>query len=119
MIGYRYRITSERRLLEDVRRHLAYYWFTRLGLEQAVPDHATFSQNRHGRFRQASVFREVFEEIVRRCLAAGLVEGRHLTVDGTIVYANASPHRRVSREQLADVARVSHTTRENLAALEQ
>jgi transposase len=119
LVGYLYGISSERRLLEEVRMHLAYRWFTRLGLDQEAPDHSTFSKNRHGRFRQAGVFREVFEEIVRRCMAAGLVEGRHLTVDGTMVYANASPHRRVSREQLAEVAQVSCTVPEYLADLER
>src|SRR5215510_7795849 len=119
LVGYLYGITSERRLLEEVRMHLAYRWFTRLSLDQEVPDHSTFSKNRHGRFRQASVFREIFEEIVRRCMSAGLVEGRHLTVDGTVVQANASPHRRISREQLVEVAQVSRTVREYLADLEQ
>ncbi len=75
LLGYLYGITSERRLLEEVRMHLAYRWFTRLDFEQEIPDHSTFSKNRHGRFRQSGVFREVFEEIVRRCLQAGLVEG--------------------------------------------
>ena len=76
LVGYLYGITSERRLLEEVRMHLAYRWFTRLGFEQEIPDHSTFSKNRHGRFRRSGVFREVFEEIVRRCLVAGLVEGQ-------------------------------------------
>ncbi len=77
LVGYLYGITSERRLLDEVRMHLAYRWFTRLGFDQEIPDHSTFSKNRHGRFRQSGVFREVFEEIVRRCLEAGLVEGQH------------------------------------------
>src|SRR3989442_4451549 len=119
LVGYLYGITSERRLLEDVRMHLAYRWFTRLSLEQEVPDHSTFSKNRHGRFRQAGVFREVFEEIVQRCMTAGLVEGRHLTVDGTFVLANASPHRRVAQEPLAEIAHASHTVRDYLGELEQ
>ena len=119
LVGYLYGITSERRLLEEVRMHLAYRWFTRLGLDQEVPDHSTFSKNRHGRFRQAGVFREVFEEIVRRCMAAGVVEGRHLTVDGTMVQANASPHRRVAREPRPEVAQVSRTVPEYLADLEE
>src|ERR1039457_1138239 len=69
-----------------------------LGFEQEVPDHSTFSKNRHGRFRRSGVFREWFEEIVRRCLQAGLVEGRNLAVDGTLVQANASEQSRVPRE---------------------
>ncbi len=85
LVGYLYGITSERRLLDEVRMHLAYRWFTGLGFDRELPDHSTFSKNRHGRFRAAGVFRDVFEEIVRRCIAAGLVEGPHLTVGGTLV----------------------------------
>ena len=62
LVGYLYGITSERCLLEEVRMHLAYRWFSRLGFEQEIPDHSTFSKNRHGRFRQSDVFRKVFEE---------------------------------------------------------
>src|SRR3984893_409329 len=119
LVGYLYGITSERRLLEEVRMHLAYRWFTRLGFEQEIPDHSTFSKNRHGRFRQSGVFRKVFEEIVQRCLAAGLVEGQNLAVDGTLVGANDSQQSRVPRERLAEIARVSRTVQEYLKELEQ
>lgn len=119
LVGYLYGITSERRLLEEARMHLAYRWFSRLGFEQEIPDHSTFSKNRHGRFRQSSVFREVFEEIVRRCLEAGLVEGQNLAVDGTMIRANASRESRVPREQLKEAAQVSRTVQEYLAELEQ
>lgn len=119
LVGYLYGITSERRLLEEVRMHLAYRWFARLGFEQEIPDHSTFSKNRHGRFRQSGVFREVFEEIVRRCLQAGLVEGQNLAVDGTLVEANASRESRVPRKQLKEAAQISRTVREYLAELEQ
>lgn len=95
--------------MEEVRMHLAYRWFSRLGSEREIPDHSTFSKNRHGRFRGTGVFLEVFEEIVRRCLKAGLVEGKRLTVDGTMVTANASPQRGTKPEQLGEVARVSRS----------
>jgi len=119
LVGYLYGITSERRLLEEVKMHLAYRWFTRLGFEQEIPDHSTFSKNRLARFRQSGVFREVFEEIVRRCLEAGLVEGQNLAVDGTMVGANASRQSRVPREQLKEAAQLSRTVQEYLAELEQ
>src|SRR4029077_15886371 len=119
LVGYLYGITSERRLLEEVRMHLAYRWFTRLDFEQEIPDRSTFSKNRHGRFRESGVFREVFEEIVRRCLQAGLVEGKNLAVDGTMIEANASPQSRVPREKLNDVVRASQTVREYLSELEK
>jgi transposase len=119
LVGYFYGITSERRLLEEVKMHLAYRWFTRLDLDQEIPDHSTFSKNRHGRFRQSGIFREVFEEIVGRCLEVGLVEGKSLAVDGTMVRADASPASRVPREQLKEVAQVSRTVEEYLAELDQ
>jgi transposase len=119
LVGYLYGITSERRLIEEVRMHLAYRWFTRLDFGQEIPDHSTFSKNRHGRFRQSGVFRQVFEQIVRLCLAVGLVEGRNLTVDGTLIEADASAKSRVPRDQLSERAQVSRTVREYLAEVEQ
>jgi transposase len=119
LVGYLYGITSERRLMDEVRMHLAYRWFTRLGFDQEIPDHSTFSKNRHGRFRQSGVFRKVFEEIVRRCLEADLVEGRNLAVDGTLVGANASQQSRVPRERLVEVAKLSRTVQEYLTELER
>jgi transposase len=119
LVGYLYGITSERRLLEEVRMHLAYRWFSRLGFEKEIPDHSTFSKNRHGRFRQSGVFREVFEAIVRCCLEAGLVDGQSLAVDGTMVRADASGDSRVPRERLAEVAQVSRTVQQYLTELEQ
>jgi len=119
LVGYLYGITSERRLMEEVRMHLAYRWFTRLGFEQEIPDHSTFSKNRHGRFRDSGIFLEVFEEVVRRCLEAGLVEGKRLTVDGTAVRANASSQSRIPREELGEMAKLSRTVREYLEEVAQ
>ena len=119
LVGYLYGITSERRLLEEVRMHLAYRWFTRLDLDQEIPDHSTFSKNRHGRFRQSGVFRKVFEEIVQRCLEVGLVEGKNLAVDGTLVGADASRRSRIAREQLQEAAQVSRTVEEYLSELDE
>ncbi len=119
LIGYLYGITSERRLMDDVRMHLAYRWFTGLGFDQTIPDHSTVSKNRHGRFRQSGVFREVFEEIVRRCLAAGLVDGRHLSVDGTLVGADASAQTRVPREPQPQAAAVSRPLEAHLTDVDE
>ena len=105
--------------MDEVRMHLAYRWFSRLGFDQEIPDHSTFSKNRHGRFRQSGGFRKVFEEIVRRCLEAGFVEGRNVAVDGTLVGANASQQSRVPRESLVEAAKLSRTVQEYLAELER
>ena len=65
IIGYCFGIRSERRLCEEVRLNLAYRWFCRLSIEDQVPDHSTFSKNRHGRFRDADTFRFVFEQVLQ------------------------------------------------------
>ncbi len=78
LIGYCYGIRSERRLCEEIRFNLAYRWFCRLGLEDAVPDHSTFSKNRHGRFREADLLRFVFDRVVQRCNDEGLIKVKAL-----------------------------------------
>ena len=69
---------------------LAYRWFCRLGLEGDVPDHSTFSKNRHGRFRDSDLLRRLFEQVVRRCMAEGLVGGEGFAVDASLIEADAS-----------------------------
>jgi transposase len=83
IIGYCFGIRFERRLREEVHLNLAYRWFCRLGLEDAVPDHSTFSKNRHGRFRDSDMLRHVFESVLRRCMSEGLVGGEGLLTDNS------------------------------------
>jgi transposase len=119
LIGYLYGITSERKLVEELRMHLAWRWFTGLGFDQEIPHHSTFSKNRHGRFQESRLFEELFGQIVLQCVEVGLVQGQHLSVDGSFVEANASKESRIPREQLAEVALVNHTVRQYLVELEQ
>ncbi len=60
LIGYLYGISSERKLVEELRMHLAWRWFTGLGFDQEIPHHSTFSKNRHGRFRSRSCSSDCF-----------------------------------------------------------
>ena len=57
LVGYLYGVTSERKLVEELRMHVAWRWFTGLGFDQEIPHHSTFSKNRHGRFRNRICFR--------------------------------------------------------------
>lgn len=119
LIGYLYGITSERRLVEELRMHLAWRWFTGLGFDQEIPHHSTFSKNRHGRFQESKLFEQLFEQIVRQCMEVGLVEGKQLSVDGTFVEANAAKESRVPREQLTEAAKVHRTVRQYLEEVEE
>ena len=102
IVGYCFGIRSERRLCEEVQLNLAYRWFCRLNLEDAVPEHSTFSKNRHGRFRASRAFRWLFDEVVRSCMAAGLVKGEGFAVDASVVAADANRQRGVSGSEAID-----------------
>ena len=90
IVGYCFGIRSERRLCEEVHLNLAYRWFCRLGLDGDVPDHSTFSKNRHGRFRDSDLLRRLFETVLRRCMDEGLVGGENLAVDASLIKADAN-----------------------------
>ena len=112
IVGYCMGIRSERRLCEEVHLNLAYRWFCRLGLDGCVPDHSTFSKNRHGRFRDSGLLRELIETTVARCMAEGLEGGEGFAVDASMIKADTNHQRsvpavRVCRARLRTVRRVS------------
>src|SRR5919205_4617334 len=93
--GYCFGIRSERQLCEEVHLNLAYRWFCRLGLDGVVPDHSTFSKNRHGRFRDSDLLRHLFEAVLQRCIEEGLIGGEAFAVDASLIQADASDRSRV------------------------
>ena len=99
LVGYCFGIRSERRLCEEVHLNLAYRWFCRLGLDGDVPDHSTFSKNRHGRFRESDLLRRLFESILRRCIDQGLVGGESFAVDASLIKADANRQNGIEGEK--------------------
>ena len=99
IVGYCFGIRSERRLCEEVHLNLAYRWFCRLGLDGQVPDHSTFSKNRHGRFRESDLFRRVFETVLRRCIRERLVGGEGFAVDASLIKADANRQKGIEGEK--------------------
>ena len=121
IVGYCYGIRSERRLCEEVSLNLAYRWFCRLDLEDTVPDHSTFSVNRHGRFRESDVLRHVFERIVGLCAGSGLIRGEGFAVDASVIEADASRYHGLAPDEidLHAIENPSRAIREYLAALDE
>jgi transposase len=122
LVGYCYGIRSERRLCEEVHLNLAYRWFCRLGLDGEVPDHSTFSKNRHGRFRDCDLLRKLFETVVQRCMAEGLIEGAAFAVDASLIAADANKQRAVAGSDDVDweaIARTRRSVREYLDTLDE
>ena len=100
IISYCFGIRFERKLCEEVELHLAYRWFCRLDLDAKVPDHSTFSVNRHGRFRDSDIFRQAFEAVVRACMDAGLVKGEGFAADASVMEADASRYHGLASDEI-------------------
>jgi transposase len=111
LVGYCYGIRSERRLCDEVNFNLAYRWFCRIGLEDDVPDHSTFSKNRHGRYRDSDLFRYVFDTVVQRCMGEGLVRGEGFAIDASLIRADVSRQRAVRSDEPVDWGPASTQTR--------
>ncbi|VAW64732.1 Mobile element protein [hydrothermal vent metagenome] len=121
IVGYCYGIRSERRLCEEINYNLAYRWFCQIGLEDEVPNHSTFSKNRHGRYRESDLFRFVFDAVVQRCMDEGLVKGECFAIDASLVKADVSRQRAIPGSEVIDWGpseEQSRPVREYLSALD-
>src|SRR5205085_1412038 len=118
IVGYCLGIRSERRLCEEVHLNLAYRWFCRLGLDGEVPDHSTFSKNRHGRFRDSDLLRRLFETVLQRCIAEGLVGGEGFAVDASMIEADANRQRSLPGSEWLAPETASRAVQEYLAVLD-
>ena len=121
LVGYVFAVRSERRLCSEVQVNLAYRWFCKLGIEDGIPDHSVFSRARHERFRQSDTLRRVFEGVVSKCIAAGLVGGEGFSIDASLIKADAGRKQRVPGDEPIAWPRAeeaSRAVREYLAALD-
>ena len=115
VVGYVFAIRSERLICREVQVNLAYRWFCKLGIEDAVPDHSAFSRARNERFREGDIFRRVFERVVEACIAAGLVGGEGFAVDASLIQADANKQRSIAGQDWRrdrDPARSSRAVKE-------
>ena len=90
-------------MVEEVRLNIAYRWFCGFELDDTIPDHSTFSKTRTRKWQQSGLFQEAFYEIVKQCIACGLIDGKAMVADGSYIPAN------VSRESVKEVRTKSWT----------
>ena len=121
LVGYVFAIRSERRLCSEVQVNLAYRWFCKLSIEDSIPDHSVFCRARHERFRESEALRQVFEGVVAKCIASGLVGGEALSVDASLIKADVDKKKRMPGDQpiaWPKAEEASRAVREYLAALD-
>ena len=87
IVSYVFAIRSGRQLCSEVQVNLAYPRFCQL-FEDGIPDHSVFSRARHERFRRSDALRRVFESVVSKCIAAGLVAGEGFSIDASLIRAD-------------------------------
>jgi transposase len=121
VVGYVFAIRSERLICREVQVNLAYRWFCKLGIEDAIPDHSAFSRARNERFREGDVFRRMFERVVENCISTGLVGGEGFAVDASLIQADANKQRSIAGQDWRkdrDPARSSRAVKEYLTTLD-
>ena len=121
IVGYVFALRSERRLCSEVQVNLAYRWFCKLGIEDGIPDHSVFSSARHERFRQSEALRRVFEGVVAKCIAAGLVGREGFSIDASLIRADVDKKKRTPGDQPINWPKpeeASRAVREYLTALD-
>ena len=127
LVGYFEGIDSERGIAWRAADSLAVRSFLRLGLEDAAPDHSTISRTR--RLIDLETHRAVFTWVQQRLVAAGLLKGRTVAIDATILEANAAMRSIVRRDtgedyqayltRLAAASGIKTPTREVLARFDR
>jgi hypothetical protein len=101
--------------------NLAYRWFCKLGLEEAIPGSFGVLACRNERLRDGDVFRRVFERVVEACIAAGLVGGEGFAVDASLIQADAKKQRLIAGQDWhkdRDPKSAGRAVKEYLATLE-
>jgi len=90
LLQYMFGIRSMRQTIRDIEVNNAYRWFLGLGLHDAVPHFSTFGKNYTRRFAETDLFEQIFQRVLKECIAAGLVDESVVFVDSTHVKARAN-----------------------------
>ena len=121
ILGYVFAIRSERAICREAQVNLAYRWFCGLSIEDRIPDHSAFTRARNERFRDSDILRRVFERVVERCIAAGLVGADGFAVDASLIAADANKQRSIPGSEWSkerDPREASRAVKEYLATLD-
>src|SRR5271163_3199438 len=127
LIGYFEGLDSERGIAWRAADSLSLRSFLRLALDEASPDHSTISRTR--RVIDLETHRAVFTWVQQRLVAAGLLRGKTVAVDATMLEANAAMRSIVRRDTgesyqefltgLAQASGIPTPTRADLARVDR
>jgi transposase len=105
-----YNVRSERELMDTLPERMDWLWFLGYDLDSEIPNHSVLSKAR--KKWGLDVFQRFFERIVLQCAEAGLIDGRKIFVDSSLVDANAS------NSSVLDTRNLKHQLHKNYKKLE-
>ena len=88
LYGYFENIISDRELIRKANDSLAARYFIGYDIDEKLPWHSTISRTRV--LISKETFEMIFSRILELCNQSGLIEGKHQSIDSTLVKANAS-----------------------------
>lgn len=88
LFGFFENIISDRDLVRKASDRISVRYYLGYDIDEKLPWHSTISRTRGVIKRET--FELVFNKILEKCYQAGLVEGKHQSIDSTYVKANAS-----------------------------
>lgn len=92
-IQYLFGIRSMRQTIKEIDTNIAYRWFLGLDFNEKVPHFSTFGKNYARRFRETTLFEDIFAYVLEQAVKARLINEDHLYMDSTHIKANANKHK--------------------------
>ena len=88
LIGYIFGIKSDRQLCKEIQLNIAYRWFCKLGIKDPVPEHSSLTKIRD-RFG-VKIYKIIFEALIKKWAKIGIIAGKVMISDASLIIANAS-----------------------------
>ena len=111
-------VKSERELMRIVPERLDYLWFLGYGLDDEIPNHSVLSKARARWGRET--FERFFVRTVAQCVALGLVDGKKIHMDSSLVDADASrPSMVTTSPEMVAALRAAYAVEESKFEIEE
>ena len=92
-------INSMRKTCQEIEVNLAYRWFLGLSIDEKIPNFSTWSQNYICRYKDSTIFQEIFMEILEQAVDYGFVDFTTVFGDSTHQKANANKRKSVKKSR--------------------
>lgn len=89
---------SMRKTCSEIEVNIAYRWFLGLSIDEKIPNFSTWSQNYIRRYKDSSIFQEIFEEILSQAISYGFIDCSNVYGDSTHQKANANKKKYIKKE---------------------